>query len=159
MDNFVATTGDSTDILLRSRERNGVHVQVVGLDLNPGGYAEQLAVAEKLVDFTPNLPTLRFGSLLCGYDQTNDAWVPIRVSASGSLTANVTESGTTYSTRTDIGATEIYVGEAPPGTTEGANLWRIKKVTLVGGDPTKTEWANGGAFTASWTDRATESYS
>jgi hypothetical protein len=56
----------------------------------------------------------------------------------------------------DIGETVIYIGEAELGSATSASVWTIKRITLVGGEPTFTEWSDG---TAVWDDRATEAYS
>lgn len=59
-----------------------------------------------------------------------------------------------------VGETLIYKGEAPPGTAEGTNGWRVRRITFVGseGDIVE-EWANGLAdFSVDWTNHATHSY-
>lgn len=58
-----------------------------------------------------------------------------------------------------VGDTVIYQGEAAPGASESAAVWRIKKVTFgVDGDVT-TVWAGGVSdYNFAWDDRATLSY-
>jgi hypothetical protein len=56
----------------------------------------------------------------------------------------------------DIGETEIYIGTAPLGSSTASPVWRIKRITLVAGDPTFTEWSDD---TAIWNDRLSELYS
>lgn len=53
-----------------------------------------------------------------------------------------------------------YIGEADPGTLEGASSWRIKRLEfLVDGD-IEIKWANGAAtFDRVWTNRLLETYS
>jgi hypothetical protein len=62
------------------------------------------------------------------------------------------------SKRYDIGETTIYIGEADPGIAEGTPAWRIKRITLAGGIPVDMKFANAGALTATWSNRASESY-
>ncbi len=54
-----------------------------------------------------------------------------------------------------------YVGEAAPGSAQGALVWRIKKITYDGNNnPTDVQWAGGGGtFTKEWDERAGYSYS
>jgi len=66
-----------------------------------------------------------------------------------------------YSERTDfVGDDTIYRGDAQPGSSESAALWRIKRLDIgVDGD-VKTTWANGSAdFIHAWSDRASYIYS
>lgn len=58
--------------------------------------------------------------------------------------------------RFDIQDTVIYVGRALPGVANSASSWTIKKVTLVSGNPTVTQWTG---TTAIWDNRASETYS
>lgn len=64
-------------------------------------------------------------------------------------------------TRYDIGTSTIYVGQADyvdhiTAPADATAAWTIRKITLVSGNPTKSEWTNPGA--AIWTNRASESY-
>lgn len=64
-------------------------------------------------------------------------------------------------TRYDIGSTAIYVGYADylgdgSAPSDSDPAWTIKRITLSGGSPTKTEWTNPGGGT--WDNRASESY-
>lgn len=56
----------------------------------------------------------------------------------------------------------LYYGEAKPGSSEGADCWRICKYTYTGNNfnADKKTWANGNAnFDKVWTDRTGYSYS
>lgn len=52
--------------------------------------------------------------------------------------------------------TYTYLGDATPGTATSTAKWRIARVTNA--DSTIL-YANAGAFTATWDNRATETYS
>lgn len=60
-------------------------------------------------------------------------------------------------TRYDIGTSTIYIGTAARGTAATAAGWTIRRITLVSGNPTISEWTNAG--TAIWDNRAVETYS
>jgi hypothetical protein len=65
-----------------------------------------------------------------------------------------------YSTRIDfITDEQLYKGEAAPGTSEAASLWRIRRVDIgVDGDVTE-KWASGDAnFNKIWSSRLSYSY-
>jgi len=52
-----------------------------------------------------------------------------------------------------------YVGEAAPGTSVGAEKWRIRKLTYSGTLLTDVQWADGSdKFSKSWNDKATYTY-
>ena len=65
-----------------------------------------------------------------------------------------------YSERVDfIGEDTMYKGEAVPGSSESAAVWRICKVIFVGDDVVK-QWGDGDAsFIHAWTNRLSISYS
>jgi hypothetical protein len=64
-----------------------------------------------------------------------------------------------YTRLVDTEGVTTYIGEALPGSNEGAAVWRIKRVTENGDDITIL-WANGSAeFDKVWNNRATFSYS
>jgi hypothetical protein len=53
-----------------------------------------------------------------------------------------------------------YIGEATPGTAEGAALWRVKRVEFLVADDIEIKWAAGtSTFDKVWTNRLAESYS
>lgn len=59
-----------------------------------------------------------------------------------------------------VSPTLWYVGEALPGTGTNAASWRIKRVIFdASGNPASITWANDGEATATWDNRADESYS
>jgi len=66
-----------------------------------------------------------------------------------------------YAKRVDFISDEtLYRGEANPGTLDGANVWRIRKINIayIDGDVTET-WADGSAaFTKVWDDRLSYTY-
>ena len=59
------------------------------------------------------------------------------------------------------GGNAIYVGEAQPGSSQSAAVWRLKKITYDSdGNPTDIQWASGtNNFDKVWSDRAIYSYS
>ena len=64
-----------------------------------------------------------------------------------------------YTRLIDTDGSYMYIGEADPGTAEGAALWRIKRVEFIG-DDIEIKWAAGTAtFDKVWTNRASEAYS
>ena len=65
-----------------------------------------------------------------------------------------------YTTRyEEVDATTTYLGEAAPGSSESAAVWRIKKL-VTAGSLSSVLYANGtNNFNNAWTDRATLSYS
>ena len=58
--------------------------------------------------------------------------------------------------RLDIQADVIYVGYSTRDGDPAVREWTIKKITLVGGNPTLVQWTAETA--AVWDDRATETY-
>ena len=54
----------------------------------------------------------------------------------------------------------IYVGEAQPGSSTSAVVWRIKKFTYSGNFVTDIKWAGGtSAFNKIWDSRTSYTYS
>jgi len=53
----------------------------------------------------------------------------------------------------------IYIGKAPIGTALGSGAWQIKKVDKTVTDNVTITFAAGGAFTATWNNRGSETYS
>jgi len=54
----------------------------------------------------------------------------------------------------------IYVGEATPGSPQADAVWRIRKITYTGDNPTGIEWAGGTTeFNKVWDKRAEYDYS
>lgn len=75
--------------------------------------------------------------------------------------AGLAEEDVVYSKRIDfISDNLLYKGEAPVGSLESADVWRIRRIA-VGSDGDVTEvWADGSSnFTHSWTQRLSYSYS
>ncbi len=62
---------------------------------------------------------------------------------------------TVVKTAYDIGTSVIYIGYATLGTATSDALWQIKRITLVSGVPTFTEWSSQ---TAIFDNRTTEAY-
>lgn len=63
-------------------------------------------------------------------------------------------------TKTDTGTTNIiYIGKAKNGTSLSAANWQIKKIDMTVTNNITTTFANAGAFTATWNNRASETYS
>lgn len=56
-------------------------------------------------------------------------------------------------------ATVLYIGEAKIGTPTSASAWSVRKIIFsASGDPVSTTWANKGAHTAIWDNRASLGY-
>lgn len=67
---------------------------------------------------------------------------------------------TTYKVKFDTSTTGIaYVGKAAIGTSTGAASWKITKVDSTSTSDGTITYAAAGAFTATWTNRASETYS
>lgn len=78
---------------------------------------------------------------------SNQSAIPVAVIDGGA----VTQSKTAY----DIGDTVIYIGTAELASSTSSAVWLIKRITLVDGTPTFTEWSSTSAI---WDDRAIETY-
>ena len=64
-----------------------------------------------------------------------------------------------YAKRIDfVGNNIIYRGEALPGSSESASVWRIRRISLIDEDMSE-EWASSGAFANAWTARTSLVYS
>lgn len=64
-----------------------------------------------------------------------------------------------YNKLIDVDGNFTYIGEAVPGTSPSAALWRIKRVEQIGAD-INILWANGSAdLNKIWNDRLTYTYS
>jgi hypothetical protein len=59
------------------------------------------------------------------------------------------------STTTDV----IYIGKAPIGTATSTAGWQIKKIDKTVTDNVTITFAAAGAFTATWNNRGSETYS
>lgn len=67
--------------------------------------------------------------------------------------------GTTYKVKFDTSTTGIaYIGKAAIGTSTGAASWHIAKVDSTSTSDGTITYAAAGAFTATWTNRASETY-
>jgi len=53
----------------------------------------------------------------------------------------------------------IYIGKAPIGTALGTGAWQIKKIDKTVTDNVTITFAAAGAFTATWNNRGSETYS
>jgi hypothetical protein len=89
--------------------------------------------------------------------EDSDGDVAVRILMEDTLTVVTTN----YTTLYDFpDANTIYIGDAIINSSSAAAVWRIKKFTLVGGNPTAKEWAGGAdAFDQIWNNRAGLSYS
>lgn len=79
---------------------------------------------------------------------SNQSAIPVTVVDAGSISQN--------KVAYDIGESVIYIGTAELGAATSSALWLIKRITLVDGTPTFTEWSSS---TSVWNNRAIESYS
>jgi len=54
----------------------------------------------------------------------------------------------------------VYIGEATPGSPQDEAVWRIRKITHTGSNPTGIEWAGGTTeFNKIWDERTDYEYS
>jgi len=59
----------------------------------------------------------------------------------------------------DVGGGVLYIGQAEPGRTTADSSWRIRKLTEIG-SLLDVQYASGSdAFTHTWDDRATYTFS
>lgn len=80
---------------------------------------------------------------------------------SGGTTVITTDEEVPYAKRIDfISDNLIYKGEALPGSSESAPVWRIHKVTLATDSDVAETWADGvSTYTKVWDQRLTYNYS
>ena len=81
------------------------------------------------------------------------------VNPDGSSIGNFT--ATTYKTLVDKSTTTnvVYIGQAAIGTATSASAWKLTKIDKTVTDNVAITYANSGAFTAVYDDRAAETYS
>lgn len=72
----------------------------------------------------------------------------------------IAEEDMAYSKRIDfISESELYRGEAAPGTLETSAAWRIRKIVIANDDDITETWADGNAnFDNVWSDHLTLTY-
>lgn len=105
------------------------------------GISEQLVSIEHATRLKPQMPTT--------LKVTN---------ADGSAIGGSTT--TYYKVLVDKATTNIiYIGKAPIGTALGSGAWQIKKVDKTVTDNVTITFAAAGAFTATWNNRGSETYS
>mgnify|MGYP007071582261 CR=1 FL=1 len=85
----------------------------------------------------------------------------VTLNSDGSLPTSTTLTTTSYKTEVDKSTTTnvIYIGKAPIGTALGSGAWQIKKVDKTVTDNVTITFAAAGAFTATWNNRGSETYS
>lgn len=90
----------------------------------------------------------------------NGQWVNLPWAAFIQTIAGAVDMGVELSRRSDfVGSTIIYRGEATPGASESASVWRIKRIEFAPDGDVTEKWAGGNAnFVNAWDDRATLSY-
>ena len=72
---------------------------------------------------------------------------------------HVSEDDVAYTKRTDFVGNTIYKGEAEPGSSESASVWRIRRLVIASDDDVTELWANGSAeFVHAWADRLSLAY-
>jgi hypothetical protein len=94
------------------------------------------------------------------------SYVSLNVDAAGNLLVNgsggtVTISTLDETTRIDTVSTPnvIYTGSAPPGSSQGAAVWKITQTNTVAGQTISVLYANGSAsYTNVWNNRTGLSY-
>lgn len=85
----------------------------------------------------------------------------VTLNSDGSLPTSTTLTTTSYKTEVDKSTTTnvIYIGKAPIGTALGTGAWQIKKIDKTVTDNVTITFAAAGAFTATWNNRGSETYS
>lgn len=110
----------------------------------------------QITDFSvvPHVP--RIGVL--GKDSGGN-YIMIKVNPDGEL--QIEKANYTVAIDWDVNNNPIYVGEAAIGSSKGATVWRIKKITWdVNNNPTDVQWASGvETFTKEWDERTSYVYS
>jgi len=93
--------------------------------------------------------------------QQGGQWVNLSWPAFISTIAGAVDMGAEMSRRADfVGDTIVYRGEAAPGASESAAVWRIKRIEFGAGGDVTEKWATGAAnFDQVWADRASLGYS
>lgn len=75
------------------------------------------------------------------------------------ITSVIEQSSTLYKTEVDKSVTNIiYIGKALIGTATSAAAWQIKKIDKTVTDNITITYAAAGAFTATWTNLSSETY-
>jgi len=117
----------------------------------PSGAATETTLSTRLADatFTGRINTL-------GQKTMANSTPVVLASNQGAIPVNVLSGGGAVNkVAYDIGDTVIYIGTAELGSATSAAVWEIKRITLVAGEPTFTEWSSS---TAIWNNRASETY-
>jgi len=118
----------------------------------PTGAATEITLASVLTNttFTSRINTLG--------QKTMENSTPVVIASNQTVipVTIVDGGGTVQKVAYDITDDVIYIGTAAQGTATNATSWLIKRVTLVGGEPTFTEWSSSSAV---WDNRTSESYS
>lgn len=91
------------------------------------------------------------------FKATDGKATQIQLDSSGNLP--VVAGTTNYKKKIDKATTDIiYIGSAALGSATSSAVWQIKKIDKTVTDNVTITFADAGAFTATWDDRATESY-
>lgn len=96
-------------------------------------------------------------AFIYGFDETGNTWVGVKLTPGGGLP--VDSSGSVYQVQIDEVSPLTYIGKAVPGTATSSPSWQIMRIDDTTSPDAVIKWANAGAFTATWDDRASETYS
>lgn len=90
----------------------------------------------------------------------NGQWVSLSWAAFSGMVSGAGDMGVAMSRRTDfVGSSLMYRGEAQPGSSESAPVWRIKRVQFAPDGDVTEMWAGGTAdFAHAWDQRGSLSY-
>ncbi len=92
--------------------------------------------------------------------ENGDFKASLRQLGNGEVALLVEDSKYTIALDYEGGDNVIYAGEALPGSSKSAAVWRIKKLTYNGSKVTDVQWANGAnTFANIWDNRAAFIYS
>jgi len=98
--------------------------------------------------------------LIEGYDPVTDTFLPFGVTTNPDGTSGLPTGTKNSATKIDDTTTAgvIYIGKAAVGSSAASAVWQIKKLDTNTLALDKT-WADSGAFTQVWDNRASLSYS
>ena len=123
---------------------------------------EQIAISEDLPAFIGTGEIVVLDPLGSGSELTQAGSLDVVSQFNDPITRAVSEDDMPYTKRVDfISNFELYRGEALPGSSESAAVWRIRHITISMGQGDVVElYADGNAsFDNVWADRLILSYS
>lgn len=105
---------------------------------------------------TPSKKQASNPAFVYGYDEAGNKWIGVKLTPAGALP--VDGAGAIYQIQIDEASPYTYIGKAVPGTATADPNWQIMRIDDTTTPDAVIKWADAGAFTATWDDRATETY-